>query len=37
MRLSVPSGGLVETTEEFPFKAPENGCQPLLVGNAILF
>lgn len=29
-RLSIPDGGFVETTEEFPFEAPESGYQPVV-------
>lgn len=29
-RLAIPDGGFVETTEEFPFKAPETGYKPVI-------
>ena len=29
-RLAVPDGGFVETSEEFPFQAPESGYQPVV-------
>jgi uncharacterized repeat protein (TIGR03803 family) len=32
LKLTVPGGGIVETTEEFPFQAPESGYQlPLMI------
>jgi hypothetical protein len=30
-QMSVPGGGLVETDEEFPFEAPDNGYQPSII------
>jgi len=32
-RLAIPDGGLVETTEEFPFEAPLTGYQPVVEYN----
>ena len=29
-RLAIPDGGLIETTDEFPFEAPESGYQPVV-------
>jgi len=32
-RMEIPGGGFVETTEEFPFEAPESGYQPAVAFN----